>query len=757
MGVDNPSKERKWRISKINTDYSFSPTYPALLPVPAPISDVTLNYAKSYRSRARIPVLTYLHPVNDCSITRCSQPLVGVRGNRSIQDEKLLAAIFNTTRAERPLSAYNSPPPEREDSGASNMSTMTTTSNNADGDLQATTDAEAIEDAVISSLRGDDDPAQPDADEKNKPMIYGAQQRNMIVDARPSINALANHAQGMGSEDMSNYKFATKVYLGIDNIHVMRDSLAKVVDALKDSDLTPLGPNRELLQKSDWLKHIANVLDGTGLIARQVALQHSHVLIHCSDGWDRTSQLSSLSQLCLDPYYRTMEGFIVLVEKDWLSFGHMFKHRSGFLSSEKWFHVENERVSRGSDDAEGKDGQTGAMSGAQKAFENAFLSAKGFFSNAKHNDSRESINIESDVDAPAAGNNYDSESQAGRRIVSSRSSAKEKEKVATKVKETSPIFHQFLDATYQLMYQHPTRFEFTERFLRRLLYHLYSCQYGTFLGDSERERKEARLSERTKSVWDYFLARRKEFLNPKYDAVVDDNVRGKERLIFPRSGEVRWWNEVFGRTDDEMNGKPAVPAPAPAPAAMKVQLNGLSDGDASEMWTSVGGSQGSQSQSQLGSGSGSGSVSVPVSRARTPVLVGVETHEATVGLTASPSPKLPGQEPVPVPVPVPVPGSQVEEDESKQAETETETPAEEPVQPVQQPAGPLDEALEDGSVEMEMEMETETKDHANARAVVDEDLAGDLDPLGISGDVKDMAPQSQSRRSRREQLEMLMK
>merc|ERR1711939_421730 len=257
----------------------------------------------------------------------------GVRGNRSIQDEKLLAAIFNTTRAERPLSAYNSPPPEREDSGASSMSTMTTS--NADGDLQAT-DAEAIEDAVISSLRRDDDMA-PDADEK-KPMIYGAQQRNMIVDARPSINALANHATGMGSEDMSNYKFATKVYLGIDNIHVMRDSLAKVVDALKDSDLTPLGPNRELLQKSDWLKHIANVLDGTGLIARQVALQHSHVLIHCSDGWDRTSQLSSLSQLCLDPYYRTMEGFIVLVEKDWLSFGHMFKHRSGFLSSEKWFH-----------------------------------------------------------------------------------------------------------------------------------------------------------------------------------------------------------------------------------------------------------------------------------------------------------------------------------------------------------------------------------------------------------------------------------
>ncbi|CAF4447663.1 unnamed protein product, partial [Adineta steineri] len=29
------------------------------------------------------------------------------------------------------------------------------------------------------------------------------------------------------------------------------------------------------------------------------------VLVHCSDGWDRTAQLTSLSMLMLDPYYRT--------------------------------------------------------------------------------------------------------------------------------------------------------------------------------------------------------------------------------------------------------------------------------------------------------------------------------------------------------------------------------------------------------------------------------------------------------------------
>lgn len=41
------------------------------------------------------------------------------------------------------------------------------------------------------------------------------------------------------------------------------------------------------------------------------------VLVHCSDGWDRTSQLSALGQLLVDPYYRTMDGFAALIEKEW--------------------------------------------------------------------------------------------------------------------------------------------------------------------------------------------------------------------------------------------------------------------------------------------------------------------------------------------------------------------------------------------------------------------------------------------------------
>lgn len=390
--------------------------------------------------------------------------------------------------------------------------------------------AEEVEDKMMESLRGD---------HEEKPQIYGAQQQNLIVDARPTVNAFAMQAIGLGSENMDNYKFATKVYLGIDNIHVMRDSLNKVVDALKESDVTPLGPSREQLARSGWLKHISEVLDGVDLIVRQVGLRHSHVLLHCSDGWDRTGQLSALSQICLDPYYRTMEGFMVLVEKDWLSFGHMFRHRSGHLNSEKWFQIENERVGGDPNRSFGEAGVAG------KALENAFLSAKGFFN--RDNTSRDSL-TESEGDVQS----YDSDSPGTRKPSGPpRKSVAEKE--VTKVRDTSPVFHQFLDATYQLLYQYPTRFEFNERFLRRLLYHLYSCQFGTFLYNSERERVEGKARERTRSVWDYFLARRDQFVNPIYDPLIDDNKRGSERLIFPRVDEVRWWNEVFGRTDAEMN------------------------------------------------------------------------------------------------------------------------------------------------------------------------------------------------------------
>lgn len=60
--------------------------------------------------------------------------------------------------------------------------------------------------------------------------IYGSTATNLIIDARPTANAMVNTAVGAGTENIENYKNCKKIYSGIDNIHVMRDSLNKLVE-----------------------------------------------------------------------------------------------------------------------------------------------------------------------------------------------------------------------------------------------------------------------------------------------------------------------------------------------------------------------------------------------------------------------------------------------------------------------------------------------------------------------------------------------
>lgn len=589
QGISAKSVDRGWRISTINKDYSFSATYPAVLVVPSRISDNTLKYAGPYRSRARIPVLTYLHSLNNCSITRSSQPCVGVIGNkRSKQDEALVSASFSAN-ATVEFNGLDTPVTESmEPSPSSSQVDLQREGGVLDVD---TLETSLFEDELI--IKGD---GMYDA-QTGKRLIYGAQQSNLIVDARPTLNAVVNQASGKGSENMNNYKCAKKAYLHIDNIHVMRDSLNTIIEALKDSDVSSLQPNRELLIKSGWLRHIKGILDGSALIARQVGVYHAHVLIHCSDGWDRTSQLSALSQIMLDPYFRTLEGFMVLVEKDWLSFGHMFAQRSGPLNHDNWFVTEGDTLASTTIQPGESEGRVG------EAVENAWGGLKRFVNRNRGTDSTDTSDDHGNSDDVPKDTKAD---------------AKANEGAATKPSEISPVFHQFLDATYQLLRQHPTRFEFNERFLRRLLYHLYAGQYGTFLWNSEKARLDARAHERTRSVWDYFLSRRKEFVNPEYDATIDDRQSGRERVLFPKLSEIRWWASLFGRNDSDMN------AYLDEAAARSERIGAVVNSD---------NSPGSRSRSPM---SGNDAPTMPTSQS---VLMGVETaHERlTLDMPKSPA------------------------------------------------------------------------------------------------------------------------
>jgi len=375
--------------------------------------------------------------------------MVGLTNNRSIQDEKLIEAIFQT---------HHSP-----------------------------------DSRVVAN-------------------VYGSTCTNLIIDARPTANAMANTAKGAGTENMDHYKDARKAYLGIDHIHTMRESLAKVAEAIRDTrfpdefgfgDSVTTTVDREALRRSGWLRHLGAVIEGTALIVKNVHINSSHVLIHCSDGWDRTSQLSAMSQLCLDPYYRTIKGFQVLIEKDWLSFGHKFLDRCGHLSSEKFFLSPIE---------------TSGGGGGAEAAQAFFASVQNKFTSPGH------------------------------------------------LKETSPVFHQFLECVRQVQRQFPERFEFNERFLHQLYYHLYSCQFGTFLWNSEKDRRVDEAGgpppfEATVSIWDWvdMPEEMEKNRNPDYDPSLDDLGRKEGKpdmgVLIPNPKDIRFWYGLYGRTDDEMNGK----------------------------------------------------------------------------------------------------------------------------------------------------------------------------------------------------------
>ncbi|KAK8779525.1 hypothetical protein V5799_019134, partial [Amblyomma americanum] len=83
----------------------------------------------------------------------------------------------------------------------------------------------------------------------------------------------------------------------------------------------------KMVEGSEWLSQLQCILQLSGAAVDLIDVQGSSVMLCLEDGWDFTCQVASVAQLCLDPYYRTYEGFRVLIEKEWLAFGYRFSYR----------------------------------------------------------------------------------------------------------------------------------------------------------------------------------------------------------------------------------------------------------------------------------------------------------------------------------------------------------------------------------------------------------------------------------------------
>ena len=294
MGI--PSKH--WRMSKANSNYELCGTYPAVLVVPTAVDDITLKEAANFRSMNRVPNMVWRSTLNGSTISRCSQPLVGLGGGRNAADEALINKIHEASNLDEMSSILDNISSTRHD--------VTMTPLTAAGWLGGT-------------------PAPPTAP---RTTIKPSKKRPYIIlDCRPLMNARANQAGGKGFENVQNYEDISIQFMDMENIHVVRQSY----DALEALNLSPTGWLAGL-NNSGWLKHIRRILIAAVKIVHCVAIEEISVLVHCSDGWDRTPQLTSLGMLMLDPFYRTIKGFIILIEKEWVSFGHKFYDRLGWGS-----------------------------------------------------------------------------------------------------------------------------------------------------------------------------------------------------------------------------------------------------------------------------------------------------------------------------------------------------------------------------------------------------------------------------------------
>ncbi|XP_076652050.1 myotubularin-related protein 10-B [Halictus rubicundus] len=89
-----------------------------------------------------------------------------------------------------------------------------------------------------------------------------------------------------------------------------------------------------LVENTKWLKHISYCLQKAVEACEHLHLGSS-VILQEGAGADICCVISSLVQLLLDPYFRTINGFQSLLQKEWIAGGHPFCDRLGHIAKRK--------------------------------------------------------------------------------------------------------------------------------------------------------------------------------------------------------------------------------------------------------------------------------------------------------------------------------------------------------------------------------------------------------------------------------------
>ncbi|XP_005935409.1 myotubularin-related protein 5 isoform X4 [Haplochromis burtoni] len=376
------SKNEPFRISTANRMYTVCRSYPGLLIVPQSIPDSTINrICRCYRQN-RFPVVCWRNPRTKAVLLRSAglhaKGVVGFfkspnaptavpsqADSTSLEQEKYLQAIISS------MPSYS------ENSGRNTLSGFTSTHMNtsdssdklrqpkigalmkqvmgAKEDTPGTFSRGALGQRakVISlsqpkvsgkarnpargkwgSIRGSGrlSAYNPDVGTrlagKESPQPNGGPSEAMFLRQQKAyLYIIGDKAQLKGGKQDS-FQHWEVVPIEVCDVRQVKNSFKKLMKACVPSSSTA-DPNMSFLrclEESEWMALLHRVLQVSVLVV-ELLDTGSSVMVSLEDGWDVTTQVVSLVQLLSDPYYRTFDGFRLLVEKEWLSFGHRFSHR----------------------------------------------------------------------------------------------------------------------------------------------------------------------------------------------------------------------------------------------------------------------------------------------------------------------------------------------------------------------------------------------------------------------------------------------